>query len=336
MAAFAGDLGEFDLDFVDEDITDAFPSLLPLSAAGRDVLLLDDDKLMHLCEEYYGLVRGISGIIGFRVAGRVVAEIHRELSLPIPDEEVLFGAMMSHARVSTYDMDREGFVAFLDMVLRQCLQGDPLSGPSPAPACTDAADTTDFESFGSITVHVHKLDGTDASVVVNDFEPVEKLQDLVQEHLGVPKVLQRLMHGSTVLEPRHPMFSQGVVNDSTIMVIRHKPQATLLRIRRVNLGDDVRASSKPTAFNLVPAFTPAVDMLAFNRHEAASSTATAPHPDRHQSQRYSLPNLTAVSMKAALISSDPFGKPNSTHDAELLLRKAVPDVRIRRCNLGRV
>merc|ERR1712118_130632 len=39
-----------------------------------------------------------------------------------------------------------------------------------------------------------------------------------------------------------PLFEQGVCSGSSITVIRCKPQATLLRIRRVNLGSDVRTS----------------------------------------------------------------------------------------------
>jgi hypothetical protein len=303
------------------------PSLLPTSAEARANLLEDESSLKQLCEEYYmRFVGSQRGTIGVRVAGRVVADIHRELCLPVPCEEALYGAMMQHA-CEAFTLDRGGFVAFIETVLHQCIAGVPLGVEGAATSPSKHLDA-DMEAsrpptpVGTITVCVNKLDGTSADITVNNVENIDTLQESVQEELGVPKALQRLICGNSILDSKRPLFEQGVSDGEEITVIHCKPQATLLRIRRCNIGDTSVPCKTPPGPCTKPsaAAVPKFDLVApktecaFSKDELSKQIEAVHLPAQSEKKLAAKPPLRSQSGKHC--------RPPSTF-------------RIRRCNLGR-
>lgn len=312
-------MADFDQEVGEQHVSEALPSLLPTSAAARMELLTNASHLREVCEEYYTcLAAGARRSIGLRIAGRIIADIHRELSLAVPDEEALNRAMMPCTSGGTFSLDRESFVAFVENTLVNCLQGIALGDDSHSSLYADQ-DTNKTEmqpraSMGSITLHAFKLDGTSATFTIDDSQTTEILQQQIQENLGVPKILQRLLLDTSMLEPGQPLFAQGVVDGSTITVTRCKPQATLLRIRRVNLGDDIRTSCKqPETVSRWPEDGYAAPSMA-----PYSRKITHVVPKRVQCSR----------------SHQSIPKPDGLHCKHE--RRHTPDVRIRRVNLGRL
>jgi hypothetical protein len=308
-------MADFDQEVGEQHVSEALPSLLPTSAPARMELLTNVNSLREVCEEYYTcLAAGAGSSIGLRVAGRVIAGIHRELSLRVPDEDDLYSAMMPYTSGGTFSLDRKSFVAFVENVLVHCLQGIALGDDSHSSLHVDQdANSTEMQPrapVGAITVHAYKLDGTSATSTIDDSQTTEMLQQQVEEKLGVPKILQRLLLNTLVLEPGQPLFGQGVADGSTITVTRCKPQATLLRIRPVNLGDDVRSACKqPETVSRWPE-----DAYAALRLEPYSHKTTQLVPKPMQCT-HSLQRIP---------------KPDGKHE-----RRHAPDVRIRRVNLGR-
>jgi len=299
----------------EEEAIEALPSLLPTSAEARDELLKDERSLRELCEEYHTRFAGQRNVIGVRVAGRVVADIHRELCLPVPSDEALYSAMMQYNCGNAFTLGHEDFVAFVATVLCQCIRGMSLGEEDSSATEEDRnMDTVELQpptSVGLITVHVHKLDGNSAAITISDSEVTETLHESVEAHLGVPKAHQRLLLGTSTLELTRPLFEQGVLEGASITVVRCKPQATLLRIRRVNLGD----TSVPC------------------RRSVTEEAAAAPHSLSFPTKfnpRDMVRSHSAAKLAPKRTELGPLGLPPCKHD-----RHRTSDVRIRRVNLGR-
>lgn len=312
-------MAHFDQEVGEQHVSEALPSLLPTSEAAKMELLTNASRLREVCEEYYTcLAAGARRSIGLRIAGRIIANMHRELSLPVPDEKALNSAMMPCTSGGTFSLDRKSFVAFVEDMLVNCLQGIALGDDSHSSLHVDQDENkTEMQpcaSMGSITLHASKLDGTSATFTIDDSQTTEILQQQVEESLGVPKVLQRLLLDTSLLEPGQPLFAQGVADGSTITVTRCKPQATLLRIRRVNLGDDIRTSCKqPEAVSGWPEDGyAALSIAAYSR----KTTHIVPKRVQCSHAHQSIP------------------KPDGLHCNHE--QRRAPDVRIRHVNLGRL
>lgn len=286
----------------EEDVDDVAPSLLPTSSAARKELLRDEGGLRQLCEEYFSRHAGCRSAIGVRVAGRIIADLYRELCLPIPSEEALYRAMTLHSCGNAFRLEHTDFVALMERVLVHCIRGEALEEELPcAEQNTDPVQSEPPISVGLIHVHMHRVDGASSMIQISDLETTDALQDSVQVHLAVPQALQRLLLGTRALEPCRPLFEQGVSEGAAITVVRCKPQATLLRIRRVNLGDTSVPIKK--AHQHIP------------QSQLEKTVATERAPRNHLA-------TNIVPMHSEL--------------ACRIDRQPVADVRIRRANLGRI
>lgn len=185
--------------------------------------------------------RGDGSVIGVRVAGRVVADIHRELGLPVPGDQALYEAMLPHVPKAAFALDRVGFLAFLESALSQCLEGKPLVDDAVSSATDNQqeadTDVMSHKPTGLISVTVRKMNGVSVDIIIDDSATTEGLSDSIEACLGVPKCTQRLLLDKELLTPGCPLFQQGVNQAAVVTLVSCKPQATLLRIRRVNIGD---------------------------------------------------------------------------------------------------
>jgi len=264
--------------------------------------LKDGRYLRQLCEDFFTRHAGCRRGIGVRVAGRIVADLHRELCLPIPSEEALYRAMILHSCGNAFRLGHKDFVALIERVLVFCLRGEALEEELPyEEQDEDPVQSEPPISVGLITIHIHTVDGVSSVIKISDLETTDGLQDSVQAHFAVPQALQRLFLGTRELERSRPLFEQGVSEGAAITVVRCKPQATLLRIRRVHLGDT------------------SVPIKNACRHVPQSQLETKTVTQR-------MPRSDSATQIA----------PKHIELACRIDRQPVADVRIRRANLGRI
>lgn len=209
---------------------------LPVSAREKQALLQDSARLRETCEAFVvALGLRVADRVSVRATGRVVAYIHKQFGLPVPRDDVLYSELMSSTSSGgTFAVNNEEFLNFVQDVLCQCLQDLPLTTkrPSSAPWPTVAAAAPE----GLITVTLQKLSGESIQVEVDDKETPLALGSEVQAAFGILDSCQRFVLGERPLDTRRLLFQQAVVSGSVINVVHAAPQATLLRIRRCNLG----------------------------------------------------------------------------------------------------
>jgi len=232
----------------DELATEMLPSLLPASPALRSELLQNDASLREVCMAYHARHAGSNrNAISVRVAGRVVADIHRELGLAVPTEETLYRSMMPYTNSSEFTLAHPDFVGFLEDVLRDCISGTALrcadhDAAAPTRPLTSLSHDSCNKPGSAITVSVNRLDGQSTILKVDDSETAEVLHAQVEQALGIATCRQRLLLDTSPLEASRTLRDQGVSDGAVITVVSSKPpQAMLLRIRRVNIGNTSEA-----------------------------------------------------------------------------------------------
>uniref|UniRef100_A0A6U9K4X3 Ubiquitin-like domain-containing protein n=1 Tax=Zooxanthella nutricula TaxID=1333877 RepID=A0A6U9K4X3_9DINO len=197
---------------------------------GRAAEALRDDRqrLVGLCDGVFDSFGGPRGI-GVRQAAFAMADVLKRLGHEAPQEHVIYECIMVHLRGGAFALKRDEFHQFVDTALERHF-GKRAATP-PLRNCNEAPPA------GVIAVHVAKLDGTSATVRIDDSLLGRALQLEVEARLGVPVGRQRLVLGAGLVDPDIPLHRQGVASGAFVtVVVGQPPQATLLRIRRVDLG----------------------------------------------------------------------------------------------------
>jgi hypothetical protein len=239
---------------------------------------------------------------------------------------------MSYTRGSTA-LCQQDFLASLKEVLdtmsrdRSChtesASLDDTSCDTESANLDDDAATVELQPKGEITVHVFSMGGSCASLHVDDRHLGKVLQNAIEEKLKIPVCSQKLVLGSSVLTKDKALYLQGVEDNATITIVRAKPQATILRIRKANLGDtslwkDLR---NPT---LEPGIR-SPDVLPDASETQLGRSRSLSCPRRTAKNQYSATGcVDQLPWKSSLLGMS--GKK---------MREPLPDVKIRRCKLGR-
>lgn len=299
---------------------DVFGSLavLPPSDDDRNALLEDDACMRIACESLFNRYRTKQGGIELRAAGRIACDIHRELSLELPSDDVLQMAFLSRTLAGSSTLCYTEFSCFLEDVLSQCLRGRPFgSHIMSAQVCEDEACTVERQSQGEITIHACTLDGGIFTFRVDDKHQLQDLQQQIQDEAGIPAAMQRLVLENSVLKASAPMYAQGIVDQCMITVLRIKPQATLLRTRKAFLGNTA-----------LPVKTADGQAQSSRKKSRSSSTAGRKRSD----------SVARLGCRQSDIcqASDEGSMSLTQFDFEGKVREQVPDVRIRKAKLGRL
>jgi hypothetical protein len=247
--------------------------------------------------------------------------MHRQLSMRHPSDAELCRILMSYTRGSTA-LCQQDFLTLLKDVLGK-ISRDTTCDTESANLDDEDATTVELQPNGEITVHVFSMGGSSASLHVDDRDLGEVLQRAIEEELKIPVCSQQLVLGSSVLKKDKELYLQGVEDNATITIVRAKPQATILRIRKTNLGDtnlwkNLRNPLEP-GIKACDSFPDALETQLGRSHSLPSSKRSAKNP---YSATGCVDQLPWKSTLPGLSGKKP--------------RKPLPDVKIRRCKLGRV
>lgn len=300
-------------------------NLAAFSTMLQDESLEDGTNLEDVCNEIYRSCKNTDGNVELRVAGRVISDLHRQLRLSGPCDAELCQTFMPYTSGVNTALSQNDFLTLLAEVYSKTSR----DSSSVATKNEEDSATEELQPQGEITVHVYSMSGASTSVSVDDGDVVKALQAVIEEKLGIPVSSQQLVLGSRMLAKDKEMYLQGVKDNSTLTLVRTKPQATILRIRKANLGDTSvpqRALSKVhrSMRSEITSLDRADDVersYAFQGHWVAPNGICEPNKNRCGEVGF----VDQLPWKAIM-----YGKSMKQ------LRKPLPDVKIRRCKLGKL
>jgi hypothetical protein len=300
-------------------------NLAAFSTMLHDESLEDGTNLEDVCNEIYRRCKNTDGNVELRVAGRVISDLHRQLRLSGPSDAELCQTFMPYTSGANTALSQNDFLTLLAEVYSKTSRDSSFVATKNE---EDSA-TEELQPQGEITVHVYSMNGASASLTVDDDDVVKALQAAIEEKLSIPISSQQLVLGSRMLAKDKKMYLQGVKDNSTLTLVRTKPQATILRIRKANLGDTSipqRASSKvhrsmKSEITSLDRADDAARSYAFQGHCVAPTGICEPNKNRCGEAGF----VDQLPWKAIM-----YGERIKQH------REPLPDVKIRRCKLGKL